>query len=70
MSDMQNDVSITPEAQQESWEASLSQAEAIQYARNWIETARMHAKNEAYWRSRALKAEGIDEAEYDHVDGH
>lgn len=27
------------------------------FARSWIETAAQHARNEAYWRERALQAE-------------
>lgn len=30
----------------------------------WMETAAFHARNEAYWRERAHRAEGIKDSEF------
>lgn len=35
----------------------------LQLCANWINTAAQHARNEDYWRERALKAEGKTQAE-------
>jgi hypothetical protein len=32
--------------------------EAKRFCSNWIQTAMQHARNESYWRTRALAAEG------------
>lgn len=42
---------------------SASVAELFRLAGAWIDTAAQYARNEEYWRERALKAEGKSDAE-------